>query len=146
MQKCQLQSISHCKATICFTLFKTLKRNFFILPLYSAVLRQKANFYFSVVAVVYFYQRTGAPHAVCWSKSIFNVKTTFWYNISDILVGGWPKCTAKTIPVNSDLLFLKMIWSKPLNCQNNLLKGSKNGKYFFGIFIGNPARTWSHHK
>ena len=29
---------------------------------------------------MYFDQRTGAPHAVCWSKSFFDAKTTFSVN------------------------------------------------------------------
>ena len=37
------------------------------------------------VFVVYFDQRTGAPHAVCWSKSIFNAETTFLSGVDQLL-------------------------------------------------------------
>ena len=40
----------------------------------------------SIMFVVYFDQQTGASHAVCWSKSIFNAKTTFCVLLSHYFV------------------------------------------------------------
>ena len=53
-----------------------------ILSLYASLTITKTKT-ICLASVVYFDQRSGAPQAVCWSKSYFDVKTTFSANFYD---------------------------------------------------------------